>query len=151
MRGMSTPPHNRGGAEDGGVENNQRTPVSYDSDHQRLPLRASAHHLRNASDTKILTPQFPATFAIRPLRALEVGIVPTEKSYKGPHLERQSPVHCPAFLVLLDLSFHEQCTFHGAGEATENLLCHERITVIDESRKEVTKVVKQEPLENTIR
>jgi hypothetical protein len=82
MRGM-TPPHNRRGAEDRGVENNQRTLVSYDSDHQRLPLWASVHHLHNPSDTMILTPQFPATFAIRSLRALEVGIVPAEKSYKG--------------------------------------------------------------------
>ena len=40
--------------------------------------------------------------------------------------------------------------FHGVGEATKDLLRHEPIAIIDETSKEVTKVVKPEPLENTI-
>ena len=40
--------------------------------------------------------------------------------------------------------------FHEAGEAVKELFRHERITVIDENGKEVTKVVKPEPLQNPI-
>lgn len=40
--------------------------------------------------------------------------------------------------------------FHEAGEAIKDLFRHERITVIDENGKEVTKVVKPEPLQNPI-
>ena len=41
--------------------------------------------------------------------------------------------------------------FHDAGEAIRDLFRHERITVIDETGKEVTKVVKPEPLQNPIK
>ena len=40
--------------------------------------------------------------------------------------------------------------FHDAGEAIKGLFRHERITIIDENGKEVTKVVKPEPLQNPI-
>ena len=40
--------------------------------------------------------------------------------------------------------------FHDAGEAIKDLFRHERITIIDENGKEVTKVVKPEPLQNPI-
>ena len=40
--------------------------------------------------------------------------------------------------------------FHEAGEAIKDLFRHERITVIDERGKEVTKIVKPEPLQNPI-
>ena len=41
--------------------------------------------------------------------------------------------------------------FHDAGEAIKDPFRHERITVIDETGKEVTKVVKPEPLQNPIK
>lgn len=40
--------------------------------------------------------------------------------------------------------------FYDAGEAIKDLFRHERITIIDENGKEVTKVVKPEPLQNPI-
>lgn len=40
--------------------------------------------------------------------------------------------------------------FHDASEAIKDLFRHERITIIDENGKEVTKVVKPEPLQNPI-
>ena len=39
---------------------------------------------------------------------------------------------------------------HDAGEAIKDLFRHERITIIDENGKEVTRVVKPEPLQNPI-
>jgi len=39
---------------------------------------------------------------------------------------------------------------HEAGEALKDLFRHERVTVIDENGREVTKVVKPEPLQNPI-
>jgi len=41
--------------------------------------------------------------------------------------------------------------FHDAGEAIKDLFRHERITIIDETGKKVTKVVKPEPLQNPIK
>ena len=41
--------------------------------------------------------------------------------------------------------------FHDAGKAIKDLFRHERITIIDETGKEVTKVVKPEPLQNPIK
>ena len=41
--------------------------------------------------------------------------------------------------------------FHDAGEAIRDLFRHERITIIDETGKKVTKVVKPEPLQNPIK
>jgi hypothetical protein len=40
--------------------------------------------------------------------------------------------------------------FHDAAEAIKDLFRHERITIIDETGREVTKVVKPEPLQNPI-
>ena len=40
--------------------------------------------------------------------------------------------------------------FHEAGEAIKDLFRNERITIIDENGKEVTRVVKPEPLQNPI-
>jgi len=39
---------------------------------------------------------------------------------------------------------------HDAGEAIKDLFRHERVTIIDENGKEVTKVLKPEPLQNPI-
>ena len=40
--------------------------------------------------------------------------------------------------------------FHEAGEAIKDLFRHERVTIIDENGRQVTKVVKPEPLQNPI-
>ena len=40
--------------------------------------------------------------------------------------------------------------FHEAGEALKDLFRHERVTIIDENGREVTKVIKPEPLQNPI-
>ena len=40
--------------------------------------------------------------------------------------------------------------FHEAGEAIKDLFRHERITIIDENGRQVTTVVKPEPLQNPI-
>jgi len=40
--------------------------------------------------------------------------------------------------------------FHEAGEAIKDLFRHERVTIIDENGREVTTVVKPEPLQNPI-
>jgi len=40
--------------------------------------------------------------------------------------------------------------FHEAGEAIKDLFRYDRITIIDENGREVTKVVKPEPLQNPI-
>lgn len=40
--------------------------------------------------------------------------------------------------------------FHEAGEAIKDLFRHERVTIIDENGKEVTTIVKPEPLQNPI-
>lgn len=40
--------------------------------------------------------------------------------------------------------------FHEASEAIKDLFRYERITVIDENGKEVTKVIRPEPLQNPI-
>jgi len=40
--------------------------------------------------------------------------------------------------------------FHQAGEAIKDLFRNERVTIIDENGKEVTRVVKPEPLQNPI-
>jgi hypothetical protein len=41
--------------------------------------------------------------------------------------------------------------FHDAGEAIKDLFRNERITIIDETGKEVTKTLKPEPLQNPIK